>query len=211
VTRIAFVAVSGKPVHAGHFGLINIAAKENDVVRLFVSLSDRRRPGEVPILGSDMKKIWHEQLENIMPGNVEITYGGSPVAHVWEELGEANEEGSEDTFTIYADPTDLTQNYPENSLKKYADNLFANGQIILRPTERSETVNVSGTKMRKFLSTGDKKSFIACLPAGVNGNVIWNVLSSRAKEVSIKKPIAKKKPVRRGESLIRSYVKLLVN
>ena len=52
---IGLVPMSAKPYHTGHDGLVRIAASENDEVLLFVSISDRKRPGEMPLLGSDMK------------------------------------------------------------------------------------------------------------------------------------------------------------
>ena len=77
--RIGLVPISAKPYHTGHHALVEIASKDNDAVLLFVSTSDRIRDGEFPIYGDDMKKVWLEELEAIMPGNVEIEYGGSPV------------------------------------------------------------------------------------------------------------------------------------
>ena len=56
--RIGLIAMSAKPFHAGHDGLVRMAAGECDAVHLYVSLSDRKRPGEIPILGSDMQIIW---------------------------------------------------------------------------------------------------------------------------------------------------------
>ena len=198
MTHIALIPVSSKPYHAGHDGLIRIAAGENDIVMLFVSLSDRKRPGEVPILGKDMETVWKTQIEPSLPENVQVTYGGSPVRNVYTVMGDANEAGSDDTFVVYSDPDDLAQNFPENSLEKYAGNLWANDQIILRPVERASTVNVSGTKMRQFLATGDKKSFVANLPKTIDGNFVWNLLA--------KKPAKKTKT----ENVLRSYVEVVV-
>lgn len=180
--RIGLVPLSGKPVHAGHVGLIKIASRENDHVLLFVSLSDRKRPGEVTILGSDMEKIWKGHIEPTLPGNVSITYtsGGSPVRYVYETIGKANEEGSEDTYVIYSDPVDIEHNYPERNLEKYAGDLYAKGRIILEPIQRTETVDVSGTKMRAWLASGDKESFVSHLPPGIDGDAVWDTLSKPA-------------------------------
>ena len=70
--RIGLVPMSAKPFHRGHAGLIEIAAKENDKVIVFVGLGSRgikkrkkqkrkfEEPlaGEFPIYGDTMKKIW---------------------------------------------------------------------------------------------------------------------------------------------------------
>ena len=200
MAKIGLIGMSAKPYHAGHDLLVRKAANENEQVLLFVSLSDRKRPGELPILGSDMKVIWEEHIEPSLPANVMVEYGGAPVSKIYKVLGEANESGSEDVYQIYSDPTDLQQNYPENSLEKYAGNLWSNNQIILRPTKRTSTVNVSGTAMRQFLSTGDKKNFIANLPKGIDRNEVWNILSGKKKAKRVK-----------TESLLRNLIREILS
>jgi len=189
--KIGLLPLSGKPVHAGHWGLIEIAARENDEVHLFVSTTDRRRKGEMPILGSDMKKIWDLYLEPALPSNVVVTYGGSPVQHVYEDLEAAEESGSDDVFQIYSDKEDILK-YTDAALKKSAPFLFSNGQIQRRGVDRSETVNISGTKMRQLLSAGDVEAFSSMLPptAQRNAQEIINILTRK----SI------------GEVLLRAYV-----
>ena len=103
--KIGLVPVSAKPYHAGHHALVTMAANENDKVILFVSTSDRRRKGQFEILGADMIKVWQEELEAIMPQNIEIEYGGSPVRKVWLTLGTASEDpDNQDTYVVYSDP-----------------------------------------------------------------------------------------------------------
>lgn len=213
--RIGLIGMSGKPYHLGHDGLVRLAAGECDEVHLYVSLSDRARPGEVPILGSDMKRIW-KLIEPTLPANVRVTYGGSPIKHVWEELGLANESGSlADTYVIYADPEDLAASFPKTSLLKYADSLTKAKKIKLRAVERSSTVNVSGTMMRQYLADGDEASFVANLPRGVDKEAIWQILHKTAvsrpsvRTTAGAKTAAKKGPIR-GEGLVKEYVRLLV-
>ncbi len=179
--KIGLVPMSAKPYHAGHDGLVRLAAKENDKVKVFVSLSNRERPGEVPILGSDMQTIWKGHIEPSLPGNVEVHYVKQPVRSVYEETGNDNTANAENTYRIYSDPEDLAQNYPEKSLIKYAGNLYSKNQIIPRAVQRTETVDVSGTKMRQYLEAGDEKSFIKNLPKGVDGKAIWDILRQSAK------------------------------
>lgn len=206
MNNIGLIAGSYKPYHAGHDGLVRWAARENDEVHLFVSLSDRKRPGEVPILGSDMEKVWKNYIEPTLPKNVTVHYGGSPVRSLYDMLSAANESDSEDTFTIYSDPTDIAQNYPETNLLKYVGNLYNDGKIILKPIERTSTVNVSGTKMRQYIETGDRSSFISMLPKTVDGNGIWNILCATASVTS--KKVARKK--KKNESLVREFVSCYV-
>jgi hypothetical protein len=187
--------MSGKPVHAGHWGLIEIASRENDEVHLFVSSSDRKRPGEMVISGEAMMQVWQEYLEPALPGNVAVTYGGAPVGHVYKELEAAEAEESEDSFQIYSDVEDILK-YTDDVLKKYAPSLFENGQIERRGVKRTETVPVSGTKMREFLEAGKVKQFSQMLPPPVQGNAaeIIDLLRGSTK----------------AESLLRRYVRELL-
>ena len=120
-----------------------------------------------------------------MPGNVQIEYGGSPVRKVYEALGNADQDPSnEDTLVVYSDPTDTAQNYPEKNLEKYCPTLRASGQCVLAAEENpasftrgAGTPNVSGTAVREMLRDGDFASFSAAMPAGVNAQNIFNILT----------------------------------
>ena len=208
MAKIGIIAGSFKPLQSGHYALISMAARDNDEVHLYVSLSDRARPGEVPIVGADMKKLWDETIEPSLPANVTVTYGGSPIGHVYKELGDADKAGSHDTFSIYSDPGDLKANYA--TLGKYAGNLLAHGQIKLRPIERSETVNVSGTQMRQWLGVGDKVNFTKHLPKAIDRDLVWRVLSARAKDPPKDLKATDRARGPRAEALLRHYVKLLL-
>lgn len=210
MAKIGIVPMSAKPYHAGHDGLVRLAAKENDEVHLYVSTSDRDE-----VSGAAMAKVWKDQIEPTLPGNVKVEYGGSPVFKTFQDIGKASEANSPDTFLIYSDPEDAAANFPDASLQKYAPNLFAAKRVKTRPVERTSTVDVSGTKMRGFLASGDKKSFLKYLPKGLDGNAVWDTLLSmkpEPKAVKGKKPAAApkkapaKKPVK-GEALLRSFIR----
>lgn len=205
--KIGLVPMSAKPYHAGHDGLVRMAAAECDKVNLYVSLADRERPGEITIAGKDMATIWKGYIEPTLPANVDVHYVPNPVRASYEELGKANETGSKDKFVIYSDPTDLAQNFPEKSLLKYAGNLYSNKQIIQRAVQRTETVNVSGTAMRQYLEAGDKASFVKNLPKNVNGDAIWKLLSTGAKKAP-EKSLATKKAKTKKESiqLVKAFI-----
>jgi hypothetical protein len=198
--RIGLVPVSAKPYHAGHHALITMASNENDKVKLFVSTSDRKRKGQFEIHGVDMIRVWQEELEKIMPGNVEIVYGGSPVKKVWETLQAAEADpGNQDTYVVYSDPVDTAQNYSEPQLEKYCGDLRSGGHCILAAEEnpsaftRGEgTPNISGTAVREMLKAGNTEAFAAAMPAGVNSQNIFNILTGG--EVQ-------------QESLLRTYIR----
>lgn len=182
--RIGLIPVSGKPYHAGHHYLVELAAAENDEVVLFVSTSDRVRKGEFPIYGTDMQRVWNEELEAIMPANVRVEYGGAPVRKVYEAIGDACKiDGVEETYVVYSDPTDTAQNYPQKNRDKYMQPLCDQGQVIFAAEENASSVtrgsgspNVSGTKMRQSLEDGKFETFAAGMPDGVDAQNVWNIL-----------------------------------
>ena len=104
--RIGLVPMAAKPYHAGHDGLVRLAANECDAVKVFVSTSDRKRPGEIPIYGEDMHSVWTKFIEPSLPGNVEVYYVTVPVTAVYKELEKAEADESLDTFVIYSDSED---------------------------------------------------------------------------------------------------------
>ena len=222
MAKIGIVPMSAKPYHAGHDGLVRLAAKENDEVHLYVSTSDRDE-----VSGAAMAQIWKDQIEPTLPGNVKVEYGGSPVFKTFQDIGKASEAGSKDTYLIYSDPEDAAANFPDASLQKYAPNLFKAGLVKTRPVERTSTVNVSGTKMRGFLASGDKASFMKFLPPGLDGDQVWDTLQAAKPAPKAaktpKKPAEKaapaakaapgKKPAKKsvkGEALLRSYVRTVL-
>lgn len=178
--KIGIVCLSAKPYHAGHDGLVRIAASENDIVRLFVSLNDRKRSGEFPILGSVMAEIWTTHIIPTLPSNIIIEYSPpkTPVAQAYAFLGAENESKSSDLYKIYADPIDAEKNFPPSRLMKYLGDLYVNGNVTIEPVRRTETVNVSGTNVRKFLQLGDRDSFIAAMPNEIDGYAVWDLITS---------------------------------
>jgi len=183
-STIGLIPVSGKPYHAGHHYLVKRAAAENDEVILFVSTSDRVRKNEFPIYGADMQRVWQEELEGIMPPNVRVEYGGSPVRKVYETIGAACDiDGVQETYVVYSDPSDTAQNYSQSQRDKYMQPLCDKGQVIFAAEENPEAFtrgsgspNVSGTKMREALQENKFDQFASGMPQGVNAQNIWNIL-----------------------------------
>jgi hypothetical protein len=179
--KIGLIAAAMKPYHAGHHCLVNLASQDNDRVVLFVSTGDRKRKGEVPILGKDMLTIWLSFIEKSLPGNVEVRYVPGPVTSLYEFLSELDQKDFTRSITIYSGDDD-TKNYKTHFLQSAAPSLFKKGQIVCKGIDRNSTVNVSGTKMREFLrakNAEDKLAFISFLPKTLqrHGAEIYDVLS----------------------------------
>ena len=191
--KIGLVPMAAKPYHAGHHWLVEKAAGENDVVIVYVSISDRVRRGEHPIYGKDMQRVWKEELEPIMPSNVEIRYGGSPVQKVYQEIGDAGDAGSMDTYFVYSDAADTVQNYPEKNRIKYMEPLYGQGQVKFPAEENPAqftrgdgSPDVSGTAMRQAIQTCDIEAFQQGLPAGVDAQAVYGILCGNTQEAVLR-------------------------
>lgn len=184
---VGLIPMSAKPFHNGHFSLIEKASHENDQVIVYVSTVDRKRKGEILITGNIMLNIWKRYLESIMPHNVTIEYSVAPIKDLYEQLGTENERfaaGDEDvaTYTIYAGADDINDGFSESSMLKYCGEMWDAGIIDRSTLSRDITGGLSGTMMRGFISTGDKKQFISKLPDPLSlqqREEIWNLINQQ--------------------------------
>ena len=167
----------------------------------------QQRKEEIPIRGADMQKIWEEEIEKILPGNVSPVYVGVPVRAVYKILQDAEEKlvtsgEFEHTYTVYSDPVDTGQNFPETNRMKYFPTVWQNGHVKFAAEENaaaftrgSGTPNVSGTALRQSLESCDLKTFQAGMPAGLDSEKIFNTLCPA---------------MRTDENLIRAYIQAII-
>jgi len=182
--KIGLVPISAKPYHAGHHYLIEAAASQNEKVIVYVSTSDRVKPGEFPIYGNVMKRIWAEHLLKIMPENVEIDFGGSPVRKVYEYVGAACENlNLTDELTIYSDDQDTQANYPLDQREKYMNPLYSANKVLFAAevlpesfTRGNVAPNIRATTLRQHLLERNFVEFASKLPRQVNAYSIWDKL-----------------------------------
>ena len=92
--HIGLIAGGFKPFTAGHYFLVESAAKENDLVHLFVSTKDRTRPGELPITWKQMKQVW-KILVRGLPKNVEVHFSDNPTTDQFQILTSAEADPSD--------------------------------------------------------------------------------------------------------------------
>jgi cytidyltransferase-like protein len=154
-----------KPYTKGHHFLVETAARENEFVHLFVSQKDRKRKGEVPITWSKMEVIWHEFIEPMLPKNVIVHYSENPLVSVYNFLKSENDSLSKKSYTLYADNHDKARYcYEDKQIEAKFPFLYMNHSINVKTYERSENIDVSGTKMRKTLQTHNFNEFTKMLP-----------------------------------------------
>jgi len=173
---VGLVPMSAKPFHEGHMSLIRKASDECKEVIVYVSTSDRKRKGEISILGEDMKFIWENILEKYLPPNCTCDYGGSPISKVYKKL----EEGADNqlTYAIYTGEEDQ-----DRFQSKYYIDII--DRVYIRPLARGEdTKAISGTLMRSYLANynEDKYLFLDNLPSELSDkdkNEIFNILVRR--------------------------------
>ncbi len=173
-----------------------------------------------------MERIWKEEIEKILPGNVTPVYGGVPVRKVYEILGDAEEKLQMDieppVYTVYSDPTDTARNYSAAYRMKYFPTVASEGYVKFAGEETPEaftrgegTPDVSGTKMRASLQCGDEAAFAEGLPAGVDKEKIFNMLcpiqrmKSTVEEANFRMSVkrAHRKALLKEQSLYDTFVK----
>lgn len=179
---IGLIPIAGKPVHAGHWKLIEMAAQNNDRVVVYTTAKDRNEPGEFPINGSDFVYFWHDFFIPKLPSNVMVKFVDSPVRAILHEIGWFEQSATQDgvivpTVNLYSDASDILTNFADLDLAKHPV-VFSSGKLKRVGVDRNKTVNISGTKMREFLQTRDRTSFFQYLPPVCRKDkiTIWQVL-----------------------------------
>ena len=194
------------------------------------------KPGDTPVFGSDMKYIWTNILKpNLkLPSKVKLLtpedgLHASPlksIHEVCEALKEAYDVGEEtfqvtnlgissvvnDTIiNIYSDDQDIITNYSDDLMTRLYGELWKNKQgpsIRGVGIPRTATVEISGTKMRGFLCSGDIESFSSLLPP-LPDSAKKEVAEILMQSIELGCPLERRTP--KTESLLRSYVRNLIN
>ena len=160
--RIGIVPGAMKPVHKGHWRLIEQASQECDEVKVFTSFKDRgTASNQLLVTGKAMQEVWETCLSSLLPSNVSYEFVTNPITNMFELI-----EG-EHEYRIYTDPQDAKR----FSLKGYSENAY----FVL--VEREGDSKISATEMRKMLLAGERQEFSKFLPSGADSTVIWDILT----------------------------------
>lgn len=171
------IPMAAKPLHNGHWMLIERAAKECDTVIVFTTLKDRKRKGEYVIYGSLMQIVW-ESIGNYLPKNVSIEFVKQPWGSIYTTIEDKEEiEPGMNTYRVYCGPDSIN----EQKFNKYFPDLWTNDVIEVISPDQRYCDELSGKLMRDALSKGDYLYFIKNLPHPLTDEVknhIWTTLST---------------------------------
>ena len=94
---LGLIPMSAKPFHNGHYYLVQKAAAECHMVKLFIGTGNRTKGAGKVITGDQMLHLWKEVYEPLMPnsGSIQFVYEGVPVRNVYETLDYIKEENLE--------------------------------------------------------------------------------------------------------------------
>lgn len=182
-STLGIFVMSGKPVHEGHWKMIQKAAIENDSVMVFVSVKDRKTD-DTKIMGEDVLGIWKDNLMKHLPKNVTIRFSDNPYLDAVHEVRAFHENPSYSKlkFSFYTASDDVVERWGHETFIKEFSVLYNTGRVRLASVPRKSLANVSGTKMREWLKQDAKQEFMAYLPSCLDDNEknkIWVLLSGR--------------------------------
>lgn len=167
--RKGYVGGCFKPFHKGHWLLVETASKENDQVKLFVSLKDREGIGEV------MREVWIKHLIPILPTNVTCLFSEeSPVKDIYVSLALEDRSGLSHSHTIYSDPED-SKRYTAKKVSFFCPRLVQEQLVYVVAISRDLSNNISGTQMRKYLIEGNQEAFMENLPSSLSNAAKENI------------------------------------
>lgn len=198
--KIAVIPMAAKPFHRGHQALLDAAESDgNELILVYVSTGGRDE-----IDSSDMVPLW----KNYYLPAIQATYGNkvairfvkgvSPMFELRSAVSNLVRQSDDTTVTLYGDPDDAQQRVDSiiNNEKNTTD---LRGKVLVGAVPREISGGISGTKMREFLVTGDRRQFMQNLPDFLNDEsklAIWSALSDSS-------PVQK-------ENLLKNYVRLLL-
>ena len=173
---IGIFVVAGKPVHAGHWQMINLAASECDEALIITSTAGR---DELPagVMIDAWKAVLEPQFHRDFPNATLVISSESPLSLAVGKMREL--KSMVNKFVFYSDDEDAQGKY---SLSKLSDTIRDPSvieKLEQRPVPRSQTVQISGTEMRKFLNSDDRQSFDRFVPQTLSSEMkekYWKIL-----------------------------------
>ena len=171
---IGIVIIAGKPIHAGHFALVQYAEKNSDEVVIFTTTSDRGKKSDFIVTGKAMGEVWRKILKKHLDKNTEVVFTNKVVDDVINYINDSEET----EFTIFTG-SDRENQY--SFITKYIDDDKILSFDSIDRTDEEITVDISGTEMREFIANDEKEIFMSYLPDVLSEEEkedYWNIIST---------------------------------
>ena len=168
--------VAGKPIHEGHWQMIGKASRECDKALIVTSVAGR---DEMPagVMVKVWKRVLFSQFEIDYPNARLIITDRPPFVIAAKEIIELKDDFNQ--FKFYSD--DLEAEKYSKDIKRLLKDPEIISKFESRGVSRSETIQISGTKMREFLKLDDKDSFDAYVPRTLSQEMkdkYWSILKN---------------------------------
>ena len=173
---IGIFVVAGKPVHEGHWQMIGRAARECDEALIITSTSGR---DELPpgVMIDAWKAVLEPQFHRDYPNATLIITPDSPLQLSIDKMRQLKDVVNK--FVFYSDDVDARGKYAIDKLTDMLRDPTAAQKLQSMPVPRSETIQISGTKMREFLAADDRASFDRFVPQTLDSDMkdkYWSIL-----------------------------------
>ncbi len=175
---LGIFVVAGKPVHDGHWRVIELATSECDEVLVLTSMAGR---DELPagVMIDAWRAVLEPQFHRDYPNASLIITSESPLNIAIDKIRDLKNVAN--SFVLYTDDEDARTKYSMDKLTSIIKDPIAIGKFRQRIVPRSETVQISGTRMREFLKSDDKQSFDQFAPHTLSDEMkdnYWKILKN---------------------------------
>jgi hypothetical protein len=173
---IGIFVVAGKPVHEGHWQMIDRARSQCDEALIITSTSGR---DELPpgVMIDAWKAVLEPQFHRDYPNATLIITPESPLQLAIDKMRQLKDVVSK--FVFYSDDEDARGKYARDKITDMLRDPIAASKFQQMPVPRSETVQISGTRMRQFLAADDRASFDSYAPQTLDQEAkdkYWSIL-----------------------------------
>jgi hypothetical protein len=173
---IGIFVLAGKPVHEGHWQMISRASRECDEALIITSTAGR---DEIPsgVMIDAWKAVLEPQFHRDYPNATLIITSESPLDIAIDKMRQLKDVVSK--FVFYSDDVDASGKYSQQKMAERIRDPGAIAKLQQVAVPRSETVQVSGTKMREFITTNDKGSFDRYVPQTLSQEMkdkYWSII-----------------------------------
>lgn len=155
--------MAGKPVHSGHWKMIESACAENERVYLLVSAKDRT-DHQMTLRWVETFGLWNRFFVKKLPTNVILRFCDSPVveaAHLMQTFEQNEFDGK---VRVYSGDDDQDR-WSNDVLQKTVPLMFRQGRVVHVVYARKFVECVSGTDMRKWIVDHSESDFCRHLPS----------------------------------------------